>query len=99
MTLRGKSPNWSPAAGWVPCSPVTDVHLVRVSERTKEDQGPSQEVREAVKREWYGARSKEVVDSTYSKLRGKYSIVIEDPHARAAAKPRTEGVATATRQP
>ena len=35
------------------------VHLVRVSERTEGGPRPLQEVREAVKREWYGARSKE----------------------------------------
>lgn len=53
-------------------------HLVRVSERTQGGPRPLPEVREAVRREWLAARSKETVDSTYGKLRGKYAIVVED---------------------
>jgi hypothetical protein len=52
-------------------------HLVRVSERTEGGTRPLPEVREAVKREWQSARSREVVDSTYATLRGKYTIEIE----------------------
>ena len=40
-----------------------------------------------MQREWYAARSKEIIDLTYGKLRGKYSIRIDDyPHPRAAAE-------------
>jgi hypothetical protein len=52
-------------------------HLVRVGERSEGGLKPLAEVREAAQREWLAARNKELVDSTYAKLRGKYSIVIE----------------------
>jgi hypothetical protein len=52
-------------------------HLVRVSERTDGGARPLPEVREAVKREWQAARSREVVDATYARLRAKYAITIE----------------------
>jgi hypothetical protein len=46
-------------------------HLVLVSERTEERSKPLSEVRDAVHREWLAARRREIVDSTYSKLREK----------------------------
>jgi len=52
-------------------------HLVRVGERTAGGSKPLAEVREAAQREWLAARNRELVDSTYAKLRGKYAIVIE----------------------
>jgi hypothetical protein len=55
------------------------LHLVRVSERAEGGSRPLPEVREAVQREWQAARSREVVDSTYAKLRGKYTVVIQGP--------------------
>jgi hypothetical protein len=53
-------------------------HLVRVNERTAGSSRPLPEVRQAVQREWYVAQSKQVVDSTYVKLRAKYTIVLQD---------------------
>jgi parvulin-like peptidyl-prolyl isomerase len=52
-------------------------HLVRVSHSTEGGTRPLPEVRDAVKREWQAARSREVVDATYATLRGKYTISIE----------------------
>jgi hypothetical protein len=52
-------------------------HLVRVSESTEGGTRSLSEVREAVKREWQAARSREVVDAAYAALRGKYIISIE----------------------
>jgi len=52
-------------------------HLVRVGERSEGGSKALAEVREAAQREWLAARNKELVDSTYARLRGKYSIVIE----------------------
>jgi parvulin-like peptidyl-prolyl isomerase len=74
-------------------------HLVHVSKRTEGGSRPLAEVREAVQREWYGARSKDIVDSTYGKLRGKYSIVIEDAQLKAAAKSRPGALANAAQRP
>jgi hypothetical protein len=74
-------------------------HLVRVSERTEGRSRPLSEVREAVRREWQAARSKEVVDSTYAKLRGKYTVVVEGPEVRAGAGLSSGGVANAAERP
>ena len=74
-------------------------HLVRVSERSEGGTRPLSEVREAVQREWYAARSKEVVDSAYGKLRGKYSIVIEDPQPPVATKSPSDGIANVAHRP
>jgi hypothetical protein len=52
-------------------------HLVRVSLRTDGGPRPLAEVREAAQRDWQAAKSREVVDATYAKLRGKYTIVLE----------------------
>ena len=76
------------------------LHLVRVSERTAGGSRPLAEVREAVQREWYAARSKEIIDLTYGKLRGKYSIRIDDyPHPRAAAELPSSDIADVTQRP
>lgn len=74
-------------------------HLVRVSQRTEGGLRPLAGVRDAVQREWYAARSREVLDLAYGKLRGKYSIVIEDLQPRAAAKPPSREIANATQRP
>jgi hypothetical protein len=52
-------------------------HLVYVSERTEGRSRPLSEVREAVRREWLAARRQEIVDSTYSRWREKYAVVVE----------------------
>lgn len=74
-------------------------HLIRVSERSEGGSRPLAQVREEVQREWYAARSKEVVDSAYAKLRGKYSIVIEDPQPSVAAKSPSDGIVNAAHRP
>jgi len=52
-------------------------HLVRVSDRTEGGPRPLRDVREAVQREWQAAKSRETLDATYARLRGKYSIELE----------------------
>jgi hypothetical protein len=74
-------------------------HLVRVTERTEGKARPLAEVQEAVKREWQAARSKEVVDSTYSKLRGKYLVVVEGSPPQGQATLPSGGVANAAQRP
>jgi hypothetical protein len=74
-------------------------HLVRVTERTEGKSRPLSEVREAVQREWQAARSKEVVDSTYGKLRGKYTVVVERPPPQAQATLPSGGMANAAQRP
>ena len=64
-------------------------HLVYVSERTEGRSRPLAEVRAAVQREWLEARRKEVVDSTYNKLRDKYVVVVEAPKQQANVASRS----------
>ena len=64
-------------------------HLVYVSERTEGRSRPLAEVREAVQREWLEARRREVVDSTYSKLRHKYVVGVEAPKQQANVASRS----------
>jgi hypothetical protein len=73
-------------------------HLVYVSERTEETSRPLLEVREAVQREWLAARHKEIVDSTYSKLRGQYVVVVEAPRPQADVASHSGNVANAAQQ-
>jgi hypothetical protein len=73
-------------------------HLVRVSERTEGGSRPLSEVREAVRREWQAARNKEVVDSTYSKLREKYVVVVEAPKPQANGVSESGNVANAAQR-
>ena len=74
-------------------------HLVRVSEHTEGGSRPLSEVREAVQREWQAARSREVVDSTYGKLRGKYTVVVEGAQPQADANMPSGNTANAAQQP
>jgi PPIC-type PPIASE domain len=74
-------------------------HLVYVSERTEERSRPLSEVREAVQREWLAARRKEIVDSTYRKLREKYMVVVEAPKPQADGAFRSGTVANAAQRP
>jgi parvulin-like peptidyl-prolyl isomerase len=64
-------------------------HLVYVNERTEGRSRPLAEVREAVQREWLEARRREVVDSTYNKLRDKYVVVVEAPKQQANVASRS----------
>jgi len=74
-------------------------HLVRVTEQAEGKSRPLAEVQEAVKREWQAARSKEVVDSTYGKLRGKYLVVVEGSPPQDQATLPSGGVANAAQRP
>jgi hypothetical protein len=56
-------------------------------------------VRDAVQREWQAARSREVVDSTYGKLRGKYTVVVEGAQPQADAKVPAGSTANAAQRP
>jgi len=74
-------------------------HLVRVSERSEGGTRPLSEVREAVRREWQTARSREVVDATYGKLRAKYAVVVEGPQPQVDARLPAGDMANATPRP
>ena len=43
-------------------------------------------MREAVHREWVAARLEEIVDATYSKLRQRYVVVVEDAQPQGDAR-------------
>jgi hypothetical protein len=73
-------------------------HLVYVSERTEGRSRPLAEVREAVQREWLAARRQEIVDSTYSKWREKYAVVVESALAPADAASGSGNVANAAQR-
>jgi PPIC-type PPIASE domain len=74
-------------------------HLVYVSERTEGRSRPLSEVREAVQREWLAGRRKEIIDSTYSKLREKYVVVVEAPRPQADVASQSGNVANAAQRP
>jgi hypothetical protein len=73
-------------------------HLVYVSERTEGRSMPLAEVREAVQREWLAARRQEIVDSTYSKWREKYAVVVESALGPADAASASGNVANAAQR-
>ena len=73
-------------------------HLVYVSGRTEGRSRPLAEVREAIQREWLEARRKEVVDSTYNKLRQKYVVVVEAQKPRADVASQWGSVAKAAQR-
>jgi hypothetical protein len=73
-------------------------HLVYVSERMAGRSRPLAEVREAVHREWVATRRGEIVDATYSKLRQKYVVVVEDAQPQADARLRLGNVADAAQR-
>lgn len=62
-------------------------HLVYVSERMDGGPRPLAEVREAVQRAWIEAQHKKIVEATYSKLREKYTVVVEPPRPQVNAAP------------
>ena len=74
-------------------------HLVYVRERVEGGRRPLAEVRDAVQREWLAARRKEVVDTTYKKLREKYAIVVEAARPQADVAPRPGNGANAAKRP
>jgi hypothetical protein len=74
-------------------------HLVYVSERTEGSSKPLSEVREAVQREWSAERRKEIIESTYSKLREKYVVVVEPPRSQADVASQSGNVANAAQRP
>ncbi len=74
-------------------------HLVYVSERTEGRPKPLSEVRDAVQREWLAARRKEIADTTYSKLREKYAIVVEGLPPQADARSQSGRVAITVQRP
>lgn len=53
------------------------LHLVYVSERAASGPRPLAEVRDEVQREWLAARRREMADARYSRLRERYTVVIE----------------------
>jgi hypothetical protein len=73
-------------------------HLVYVSERREGRSRPLAEVREAVQREWLAARRQEIVDSTYSKWREKYAVVMESAPRPVDAASESGNVANAAQR-
>jgi PPIC-type PPIASE domain len=57
------------------------LHLVRIDERELETAPPLANVREAVLRDLLNERRKQELDVQYAKLRARYTIVVEPPHA------------------
>jgi hypothetical protein len=70
--LRVKPGRW---AG--PIESGYGLHLVFVRERAEGRLPELAEVREAVQREWLGARRKELTEATYGRLRERYTVVVE----------------------
>jgi hypothetical protein len=73
------------------------VHLVCVRERVDGRIPALAEVREVVQREWLAASRKAVNEQFYQRLRARYTVIVEQPHAAsnhaptgAAARPVTE---------
>jgi len=62
------------------------MHLVVISERTKDRLPALAEVRDAVRREWEEARRKEANEKFYQTLLKHYTVTIEQPTAEAAKK-------------
>jgi len=79
-----------PVGRWAgPVESSYGLHLVLVRERTPGRIPALVEVREAVKREWRAARSKEATEAFYQRLRAQYTVVVE-----AGARDGDAGVPT-----
>jgi hypothetical protein len=64
------------------------LHLVRVHEHLPGAAPPLANVREAVLRDLLNERRKQELDAQYAKLRARYTIVVEPPHAPKVAETR-----------
>jgi hypothetical protein len=71
------------------------LHLVFVHERTDGRVPALAEVRQAVQREWLAARRKEVNEQFYQRLRARYTVVVEQPHAAGNHGPTGAAARTA----
>jgi hypothetical protein len=83
---------------WAPVQSGYGSHLVYVSERAEGRSRPLEEVRDAVQREWLAARRQEIVDSTYSKWREKYDVIVEGPPKPPDAASASGNVANAAQR-
>jgi hypothetical protein len=69
-----------PVGPWAgPVESGYGLHLVQIQERQEGSIPSLAEAREAVEREWQGARRKEAAEAFYRKLRERYVISIESP--------------------
>jgi hypothetical protein len=82
-----------PLAQWTgPVQSGYGVHLVRVQSRLEGRMPALDEIRDAVRREWNGARQREASEQFYQALRERYTVTVERAEdytgtARLAARP------------
>ena len=72
------------------------VHLVYVRERMDGRIPALAEVREAVQRAWLAARRKAVHEQFYQRLRARYTVIVEQPHAASDHAPPGAAARTVT---
>jgi hypothetical protein len=72
------------------------LHLVYVRERVDGRVPALAEVRQAVQREWFAARRKEVNEQFYQHLRARYTVVVEQPQAAGDHMPTGAAARTVT---
>jgi len=75
------------------------LHLVYVCKRTGGSVIPLTEVREEVQKEWLADRHREMMETSYRKLRGRYSIVVESRQVAGSAASQSGSAANAAQRP
>jgi hypothetical protein len=83
-----------PTERWLgPIASGYGVHLVRLDSKTPGGVAALEEVWPLVEREWSNAKRKELRETFYGQLRGKYRVTVSMPAASAvpAAKPLAAG--------
>jgi hypothetical protein len=70
-----------------PIASAYGVHLVFIRERVDGRIPALAEVREAVQHEWLAARRKAVHEQFYQRLRARYTVIVEQPHAASDHAP------------
>jgi hypothetical protein len=79
-----------------PIESAYGLHLVFVRERVDGRIPALAEVREAVQREWFAARRKAVNEQFYQRLRARYTVIVEQPHATSDHTPTSAAARTVT---
>jgi hypothetical protein len=79
-----------------PIASAYGLHLVCVRERVDGRIPALAEVREAVQREWLAARRKAVNEQFYQRLRARYTVSVEQPHAASDHAPTGAAARTVT---
>jgi hypothetical protein len=79
-----------------PIESAYGLHLVCVLERVDGRIPALAEVREAVQREWLAARRKAANEQFYQRLRARYTVIVEQPHAASNHAPTGAAARTVT---